>query len=73
MIKYSKARFDDLNEARLFVRRNEAEFDQKLTSVIRQVIANNSSRIITLTGPTCSGKTTTAKKSFRPLLSARKG
>jgi len=62
MIKYSKAKFDSMDEAKRFVAQNEKEFEEKLTSVIRDVSKNHSSRIISLTGPTCSGKTTTAKK-----------
>lgn len=62
MIKYSKAKFDSMDEAKRFVEQNEKEFEEKLTSVIRDVSKNHSSRIISLTGPTCSGKTTTAKK-----------
>lgn len=62
MVKYSKARFENTEEARQFVKQNEIEFENKLTSVINELSKNQSSRIITLTGPTCSGKTTTAKK-----------
>lgn len=44
------------------VRRCDAEFDVLLNNTVERVCHDNSVRIIGITGPTCSGKTTTAKK-----------
>lgn len=62
MVKYSKARFDSAEEAKEVVRKNEADFESRLTSITKSVSEDISTRLITLSGPTCSGKTTTAKK-----------
>lgn len=62
MIKYSKARFESADEARRIVRENEAEFESRLNAMTRSVSEETDIRLVTLTGPTCSGKTTTAKK-----------
>ena len=45
-----------------FVRACDAEFDAKLSVLMREFAKKNCSRVIGLTGPTCSGKTTAAKK-----------
>lgn len=47
-------------EAEKFVIRCEKEFKEKLIETVSDVLARGN-RIITLSGPTCSGKTTTAK------------
>lgn len=52
---------DSHQSARSFVERCEADFENELESKINSVLEENS-KIITLSGPTCSGKTTTAKK-----------
>lgn len=49
-----------------FVLKCEAEFEEQLDSAIGQIkdrlLADRHTRVITLSGPTCSGKTTTAGK-----------
>lgn len=45
-----------------FVKACDAEFDEKLSILMRDFAKKNRSRVIGLTGPTCSGKTTAAKK-----------
>jgi len=49
------------NEKREFVLKCEDEFEGQLEKASER-IANSNSRIITLSGPTCSGKTTTASR-----------
>lgn len=49
-------------EARSFVRRCEEDFDQRLSAAIRSVTQDRSIRCVTLSGPTCAGKTTAAHK-----------
>ena len=45
-----------------FVKECEARFEEGLSRAVKAFMENNSSRVIGLTGPTCSGKTTAAKK-----------
>ncbi len=45
-----------------FVKKCDGEFDTLLNSTVEKVCRDNSVKIIGITGPTCSGKTTTAKK-----------
>lgn len=49
-------------EAEEFVKKCEAEFSADLDEAIEHVFDVDDVRIITLSGPTCSGKTTTATK-----------
>lgn len=58
----SKKRFAGESEERSFVARCEAEFEERLASAIEKVCATEDLKLIALTGPTCSGKTTTAAK-----------
>ena len=45
-----------------FVRECDARFEDSLSEGVRALCAGGSARVIGLTGPTCSGKTTAAKK-----------
>lgn len=45
-----------------FVRKCDEEFDTQLNETVGRVCRDYSTKIIGITGPTCSGKTTTAKK-----------
>ncbi len=45
-----------------FVKKCDREFDNILNKTVERVCKDNSVKIIGITGPTCSGKTTTAKK-----------
>jgi 4-hydroxy-3-methylbut-2-en-1-yl diphosphate synthase IspG/GcpE len=49
------------NDKREYVIECEKRFERSLDLAIERVISQNN-KIITLSGPTCSGKTTTAKK-----------
>ena len=58
-LKY-KTGYARIDEA--FVKECDREFDGILNSTVEKVCNDNSVKIIGITGPTCSGKTTTAKK-----------
>ena len=45
-----------------FVKECDARFEERLSEAVYAFMEGNSSRVIGLTGPTCSGKTTAAKK-----------
>ena len=45
-----------------FVAECDERFEKELSGAVSAFMAGNSSRVIGLTGPTCSGKTTAAKK-----------
>lgn len=45
-----------------FVKECDARFEERLSSLMKDFAKKNTSRVIGLTGPTCSGKTTAAKK-----------
>lgn len=60
-MKYSNKSFADA-EAKKFVSECEASFEKALDEAIAQVCAVKNLKAIGLSGPTCSGKTTTAKK-----------
>ena len=61
MVKSPK-RFSSLEDAKTFVQNSEQEFEKRLTLTVEKVCENKDIRLIGLSGPTCSGKTTTAKK-----------
>ncbi len=58
-MKYLDINFSTPDEARDFILRTESEFEDKLRRSVREALSIGN-RIITLAGPTCSGKTTTA-------------
>lgn len=60
MIKLSKTFAND-KEIKEFIRECEDSFESRLDEVCAEII-NDGTRIIALSGPTCSGKTTTASK-----------
>ena len=62
MIKHSQSEFKSNTEAKNFVRQCELDFDTRLVSLTDQVCGENELKVITLSGPTCSGKTTASKK-----------
>lgn len=49
-------------EALTFVRECEEDFDFRLSQLVHRVVEDNTTRCITLSGPTCAGKTTAAHK-----------
>lgn len=50
------------NDASAFVRECEMDFDQRLDGAMQSIIRNKDVRCITLSGPSCAGKTTAAHK-----------
>jgi flagellar biosynthesis GTPase FlhF len=58
----AKTVFGGEAEKRAYVESCEAGYEAALDDAVARVVANPDCRIITLTGPTCSGKTTTARK-----------
>lgn len=61
MIKINSL-YPDKNEASAFVSECERSFDSSLENIGAGILADECSRLITLAGPSCSGKTTTAAK-----------
>ena len=62
MIKYSKSNFSSATEAQSFVGKCEIDFEKTLSALTSQVVEEKGLKVITLSGPTCSGKTTASKK-----------
>ena len=58
----AKTVFGGETEKRAYVEACEAGYEAALDDAVARVVADPDCRIITLTGPTCSGKTTTARK-----------
>ncbi len=56
---------NNISEAEEFVVTSEKNFSNELDEAIEEVFSNDGVRIITLSGPTCSGKTTTAERLVR--------
>ena len=54
--------FDGEADKRAYVAECEAGYEAALDEAVRRVLAVPDCRIVTLSGPTCSGKTTTARK-----------
>ncbi len=61
-MKYSKKKFSSLQEMLELVNECEHEFEARLESAVKEVCDTEGLKVIGLSGPTCSGKTTTAKK-----------
>lgn len=62
MIKYSNSVFNNGEEVKNFVRKCEEDFELQLQRAVDSVCLKEKLPFITLAGPTCSGKTTAAKK-----------
>ena len=61
-MKYSKKNFSSLEEMKAFVLECENAFETRLQTAVDTVCSVKDLKVIGLSGPTCSGKTTTAKK-----------
>lgn len=68
----SNMSFASEREAAEFVTKCEREFEERLSSAVERVCENRGERLISLSGPTCSGKTTTANKLIKHLSSQGK-
>jgi uridine kinase len=58
----SKRQFESAQEVRSFVQSCEADFEARLSAVVEKVCGIEGLKLIGLSGPTCSGKTTAARK-----------
>lgn len=67
-----KKSFVSVSEAEEFVRFHDSEFEKRLDEVAEKVCADHSVRLVALSGPSCSGKTTTANKLISELESRGK-
>ncbi len=54
--------FSDEANKKSFVLECENVFEERLNKTVDEIVGSNRSKVITLSGPTCSGKTTTANK-----------
>lgn len=61
-MKNLRINIDEPRDAQKYITRAEHDFSAKLDAITADIVANSDNRIITLAGPTCSGKTTTANK-----------
>ncbi len=62
MKQYSVPFFLTPQEMRAFVARCDADFEQTMQTVAQRVLQSPQLRLLGLTGPTCSGKTTAAER-----------
>lgn len=61
-MKFVRNSYNTIASAQNFVSRCEADFERSLDDAAVNVVSDKNVRLISLSGPTCSGKTTTAKK-----------
>ncbi len=61
-MKIAKLKFSNENEKKEYVGICEARFEAELDEVMKAVCSRDELKFLTLTGPTCSGKTTASKK-----------
>ena len=66
-ILQGRSSFESADHARRFVEICENEFEARLDVIADTVAQSNDVRIVALSGPSCSGKTTTANKLIREL------
>lgn len=59
--------FADVGEQTAFVDRCERDFEERLSAAVERVCEHRGVRLIGLSGPTCSGKTTAANKLIKYL------
>ena len=57
-----RARYSSAEEARAIVTASENDFEGRLDIIADKVASNRALKIVALSGPSCSGKTTTANK-----------
>ena len=67
-----KKKFASEDEARAFVETNENDFEKRLDEIAERVASDPGVRLVALSGPSCSGKTTTANKLISELESRGK-
>jgi len=62
MIKYSPSTFKSATQAKEFVAECDKNFGQQLSNLTEAIGKLKNIKVMTLSGPTCSGKTTASKK-----------
>lgn len=58
----AKNSFASENEKKAYVQACDADFEERLDKMMKDICSNEDIRFLTLSGPTCSGKTTASKK-----------
>ena len=58
----AKTKFQNEDEKRAYVQACDAEFEARLDEVVQDVCSRDQLHYVTLSGPTCSGKTTASRK-----------
>ena len=58
----AKTKFQSEDEKRAYVQACDADFEARLDGVMQDVCSREQLHYVTLSGPTCSGKTTASKK-----------
>ncbi len=71
-MKEGRLSFPDLLEAEAFVRASEAAYNDAVAETADAILRMPEARFVTLSGPSCSGKTTTANRLSQALASAGK-
>ena len=61
-MEYCRKKFNNEKEKAEFINSCEQEFEKRLDAAVEQACSIKNLQVIGLSGPTCSGKTTTAKK-----------
>ena len=59
----SKKKFESIQEIESFVKESELDFETRLESAVLKACEDKNIRLITLSGPTCAGKTTSRVRS----------
>ncbi len=71
-MKEGRLSFPDILEAEAFVRASEAAYNDAVAETAEAILHMPDLRFVTLSGPTCSGKTTTANRLSQALAEAGK-
>lgn len=71
-MKEGRACFPDDLEAAAFVATCEASYNDAVRNAARRILSSDTYRMVTLSGPTCSGKTTTASRLLAAVTAADK-
>ncbi len=61
-MKYCKKNIGDVDEVKRFIKECEDSFEARLDRAVAEACEDRSLKVLSLSGPTCSGKTTAAKK-----------
>lgn len=67
MVKLSSASLDTKDKAAKYIKSCEEDFEEYISAAVREILSRENLKAVTLSGPTCSGKTTTAGKLTREI------